>query len=121
MNSILVVCLSLIVIDGDTVKCDGINYRLIGDGVPGRNGFDAPEIHRPQCRAERNMGMKAKARLRQIANQKGIMIKDTGKRDRWGRSLGSLVTPDGRTAGGILIDEGLAVVWPEPEYHSWCK
>jgi hypothetical protein len=27
-------CASLIVIDGDTIKCDGQNMRLLGGGVP---------------------------------------------------------------------------------------
>ena len=40
----LTVCLTLMAVDGDTVKCNEQNLRDMGDGAPFVSGFDAPEI-----------------------------------------------------------------------------
>ncbi|WP_409566593.1 hypothetical protein [Rhizobium leguminosarum] len=37
----LIICASLTVVDGDTVKCDGQNMR---EGIPFVSGIDTPEI-----------------------------------------------------------------------------
>ncbi|ANL58565.1 hypothetical protein AMC85_CH01148 [Rhizobium phaseoli] len=36
----LIFCASLTAVDGDTVKCDGQNMRLLGEGVPFVSGID---------------------------------------------------------------------------------
>lgn len=60
-------CASLIVIDGDTIKCDGQNMRLLGSGVPFKSGVDAPEMgSRAKCAYERDLALKAKARLKEL-------------------------------------------------------
>lgn len=45
----LIICASLTVVDGDTVKCDGQNMRLLGAGVPFVSGIDTPEIGSRKC------------------------------------------------------------------------
>lgn len=39
-------CPPLVAVDGNTIKCSGVNMRLIGDGVPFRTGIHTPEIGR---------------------------------------------------------------------------
>ncbi|HEV7274898.1 MAG TPA: hypothetical protein VGN80_01270 [Devosiaceae bacterium] len=53
---LLMTCASLIAVGGDTVKCDGMNLRDMGDGAPFVSGYDAPEIHGPDCEEERQLG-----------------------------------------------------------------
>jgi micrococcal nuclease len=117
------------VIDADTVQVYGVdpNVRLVG--------FDAPETWRPDCDAERKLGLKATARLRTLVH--------AGKLDfeyvrcscpeaklgthwcNWGRDCGTLKS-DGRDVGDILIAEGLAVPFVCRETscpkktHPWC-
>lgn len=45
---IILTCLSLLAVDGDTVKCDGQNLRIIGNGAPFINGVDTPETQTRQ-------------------------------------------------------------------------
>ena len=49
------------IIDGDTVRLDGANARLTGEGnVP----FDAPETWRPERRSEAELGTQATGHVR---------------------------------------------------------
>jgi hypothetical protein len=49
---LLMTCASLIAVDGDSVKCDGVNLRDMGDGAPFISGYDAPEIWSRKCEEE---------------------------------------------------------------------
>jgi micrococcal nuclease len=40
----LIVCANLSAVDGNTVKCDRISLRDIGDGAPLVSGYYTPEI-----------------------------------------------------------------------------
>lgn len=72
-------CASLIVIDGDTIKCDGQNMRLLGGGVPFKSGVDAPEMgSRAKCEFERDLALKAKARLKELLLAGVPRIEDSG-------------------------------------------
>lgn len=117
----LVICLSLTVQDGDTVRCDGELMRLIGDGAPYVSGFDTPELSpHAKCPAEHQLGIRAAARLAVLMALPGLRVEDSGEKDRYGRPLVALRLADGRTAGSVLIEEGLARVWT-PDYRSdWC-
>ena len=44
MIATLIVCASLTVSDGDTLKCDGQLLRLLGEGTPHVVGIDTPEL-----------------------------------------------------------------------------
>ena len=119
----IISCGALSAVDGDTIKCDGKRMRLMGDGSPFVSGFDSPEIGRAQCERERQLGLKAKKRLEEIIATPGMRIEDSGQVDktRTRRPLVWVRLPDGRTAGSILIEEGLAVVWT-PDYRAnWCQ
>lgn len=74
-------CASLIVIDGDTIKCDGQNMRLLGWGVPFKSGVDAPKMgNRAKCDFERDLALKAKARLKELLLDGVPRIEDSGAR-----------------------------------------
>lgn len=116
-------CASLVVIDGDTIKCDGQNMRLLGGGVPFKAGVDAPEIgRRARCEFERDLALKAKARLKELLLAGIPRIEDSGARDRTqsGRPLVNVYLPDGREAGQVLMSEGLAREWRPKHHIDWC-
>lgn len=117
-------CASLVVIDGDTIKCDGQNMRLLGGGIPFKSGVDAPEMgSRAKCEAERLLALEAKTRLRELMLAGVPRIEDSGARDRTSsrRPLINVYLPDGREAGQVLISEGLARPWNPRERIDWCR
>lgn len=123
MLEALIFCAILTVVDGDTVRCDGELLRMLGDGAPFVAGVDAPEIQHRECVAELMLGRLAKSRLQELVETPGMVIEDSGERDttQHTRRLVTLRMPDGRTAGQILIDEGLAGVWTaEDGQVDWC-
>ncbi|MNL20933.1 hypothetical protein D3C87_1422050 [compost metagenome] len=99
-------CASLIVIDGDTIKCDGQNMRLLGGGVPFKSGVDAPEMgSRAKCDYERDLALKAKARLKELLLDGVPRIEDSGARDRTQsrRPLVNIYLPDGRESSSCCV------------------
>ena len=121
MTFALIVCASLSVIDGDNVRCEGVNMRLLGDGLPDVNGIDAPEYRgRADCEAERAAGEAAAARLGAHLGSEGLEVWDSGVRDRFDRPLVSLRLPDGSSVGNRLIEEGHAVEWTPGYQSNWC-
>ncbi|KNY36120.1 nuclease [Agrobacterium sp. SUL3] len=117
-------CASLIVIDGDTIKCDGQNMRLLGGGVPFKSGVDAPETgSRAKCDYERDLATKAKVRLKELLLDGVPRIEDSGARDRTQsrRPLVNIYLPDGREAGQVLMGEGLAREWRAKHRIDWCN
>ena len=113
-------CLSLSAVDGDTIKCNGQNMRIMGDGEPSKSGVDTPEIRNAKCPKERLLGQQAKIRLSELLNGPKVQIEDSGKRDRYGRPLVWVRLANGRTAGATLIAEGYAVKWKPGASYSWC-
>ena len=121
-GAVLLACASLIAIDGDTVRCDGVTMRDMGDGAPFVSGYDTPEIWRAKCDQERALGKTAKARMAELLATDGVQVFDSGKKDdtEKHRPLVWVKLPDGQTIGSILISEGLAKIWT-PDYEAnWC-
>ena len=117
----IIACSALVAVDGDTIKCDGVRMRLIGDGEPFVSGFDTPEIGKAKCPEEKLLGQRAKARLQEILRTPGIKIEDSGdKESSHGRPLVRLRLPDGSTAGSIMLAEGFARVWTPKYKADWC-
>ena len=119
-----ITCASMIVIDGDTIKCDGQNMRLLGGGVPFKSGVDAPEMGgRAKCEAERILALKAKDRLKQLLLSGVPRIEDSGARDRTSsrRPLINIYLADGREVGRVLLSEGLAKQWSPKQKVDWCR
>ena len=122
LGALLITCASLIAVDGDTIKCDGVNMRDMGDGAPFVSGYDTPEVFSARCDAEQRLGEVAKRRMEELLVTPGLEIIDSGERDRT-RSRRPLVwinLPDGQSVGSVLMSEGLAREWT-PRYRAdWC-
>lgn len=119
MIGTLLVCVSLLAVDGDTIKCDGVNMRDMGDGAPNVSGYDTPETYKPKCQEELELGRAAKAAMAGMLE--GAQVYDSGKRDRYKRPLVSVRLPDGRAIGSVLIEEGLAARWTPGYDPQWCN
>ena len=104
------------VIDGDTVEVAGERIRLVEP--------DAPEIAKPRCNSELAKGLLASGRLRQLLKGQ-VRIERSGRTDRYGRALASLLVHNGNVAD-ILIREGLDIPYkPGPDTYReraahWC-
>jgi len=66
--------LSLLAVDGDTVKCDGVNMRDMGDGAPFVSGYDTPEIWSAKCDQELELAHVAKARMEELLATPGVKV-----------------------------------------------
>lgn len=117
--------------DGDTIRLNGEpqGTRLVG--------FNTPETFKPQCSEERALGLRAKARLRQLlSNGASLELQrvpcsctpgtERTKACNHGRSCAILRT-DGRDVGQVLIAEGLAAPLVcgatscPPTPRPWCS
>jgi endonuclease YncB( thermonuclease family) len=100
------------VIDGDTIRYDGMTIRLAG--------IDAPEIRDFKCPSERALGQRATRRLLELMNAGPFTVVETGGRDVdvYGRKLRHIMR-DEQSLGDILIAEGLARRW-DGARRSWC-
>lgn len=106
-------CASLTAVDGDTVKCDGQNLRLMGGGVPFVSGIDTPEIgSHAKCMKERKMALLAKGRLKEILAEGGLTIEFYGVKDKTlsHRPLVNIYDRNGEEVGQKLLKEGFARV-----------
>lgn len=118
----IVTCNKLVAVDGDTIRCDGLRMRDMGDGEPFKSGYDTPEIRNSKCDAEKALGRKAKKRMAELLTTRGLTITDSGEvESRHNRPLVWIKLPSGKTVGAVLIEEGLARRWT-PEYEpDWCR
>lgn len=101
------------VVDGDTFWLDGVKVRM--------TDIDTPELSPPRCDYERQLGLKAKARLRELLSA-GPFSLERGSRDedRYGRKLRVVRADNGASIGGILVSEGVARHW-EGARRPWCS
>ncbi|MFA5900304.1 MAG: thermonuclease family protein [Hyphomicrobium sp.] len=98
-------------IDGDTGRDNGRKWRLIS--------IDAPELADPACEHEMQLAIASRDRLQQLLAG-GYKIRYSGRTDPHGRALVDIALPDGRDAGQILKEEGLAQKWPN-RGNIWCN
>jgi endonuclease YncB( thermonuclease family) len=115
------------VVDGDTLRTNGQTYRLVGIDTP-ETGANA------RCAGEAAQGRAATERLRHMVDTGDIELREmrcacrpgTEGTDRcnYGRLCAALYV-NGRDAGSILIEEGLARPYhcsatSCPRRQSWC-
>jgi endonuclease YncB( thermonuclease family) len=99
-------------VDGDTGWHGGVKWRLLD--------IDTPEYApHAECPAETFIAAQSTERMRELMRG-GYVIEDSGRADRNDRALVIIRLPDGRDAGRVLIEEGLAVDWPH-EPGVWCR
>ncbi|MSX01597.1 MAG: thermonuclease family protein [Actinobacteria bacterium] len=119
MIGTLLVCATLLAVDGDTIKCDGVNMRDMGDGAPFVSGYDAPETRGAKCQQELELGRAATAALNDLLRS-GAQVYASGEVDRYDRPLVWVRMPDGSAAGSALMAEGLARPWAPGYDADWC-
>ena len=104
------------VVDGDTVKIDGVTIRIVQ--------IDTPETYCSRCENELVLGLKAKERLRALLDAGVATYKATGF-DRFGRTLAHVYAGE-VDVGEQLLNEGHALPYvpgPEAKAHRlsvWC-
>ncbi|MDC0032124.1 thermonuclease family protein [Pelagibacteraceae bacterium] len=103
--------------DGDTcyVTIDGENtkIRLLE--------LDTPEISKPKCDQELELGLKARDYLNSlIMNASSIEFQTEYKKDYFGRILSYLII-DGEDASAKIISIDLGVVYDRNNKQDWCK
>ena len=100
------------VVDGDTFWFEGERVRIAD--------IDAPEISRPECNREQELGRRSTQRLQALLNEGSFELRRQGSRDRdvYGRLLRT-VHRDGRSLGDVLVEEGLARPW-QGRSEYWC-
>lgn len=113
------VCASLTAYDADSMNCDGVELRLIGNGVPGISGIDTPEIEFAKCSKERALGVAARAVIRTLLPDVK-QVEYSGVRDPFLRPLVRLRMRDGRLVEDVLLEQGVAVVWTPAYIPRWC-
>jgi micrococcal nuclease len=119
MLGTLLVCATLLAVDGDTIKCNGVNMRDMGDGAPNVSGYDTPEVRNAKCQEELELGRAATSVMNQLLKQAEVY--DSGKRDRYGRPLVWVRLKDGRSVGSVMIEAGLAREWRPGHKADWCN
>ena len=103
--------------DGDTcyITMNGIKkkIRLLE--------LDTPEISKPKCNAELEIGIKARDYLNDlIANASTIEFKTEYLEDYFGRVLSYLII-DGEDASSKIIENQLGVVYDHNQKYDWCQ
>jgi endonuclease YncB( thermonuclease family) len=103
------------VVDGDTIWYRGAKIRLAD--------INAPEVSKPACAREADLGRRATGRLLALLNGGPIALEPnrdgTGRdHDHYGRLLRT-VTRDGASLGEELVREGLAERW-KGYRGNWC-
>ena len=110
-----------LVVDGDTVANKIGEIRLLG--------FDAPEIFHSRCPSEKALGLRAKAKLVELAappNKVRMSFQREKKsrqlvHDKYGRRLATMRS-NGKDVGEILIASGLAVPYNgRGTRKNWCQ
>ena len=104
---------AITVVDGDSISVSGQEWRL--------RGFDAAEIGRAQCEAERRLGLLTQRRLEQLlAAASKVELEGGTEHDRYRRPLGDLVL-DGRNVREVLLAEGWVRPYNGGPRKGWCS
>ena len=103
--------------DGDTcyVMIDGTKakIRLLE--------LDTPEISKPKCEAELELGLEARDYLNNlIANASSVEIKTDYEKDYFGRTLAHLII-DGEDASAKIRSNNLGVIYERGNKQDWCS
>ena len=103
--------------DGDTcyVMIDGnkAKIRLLE--------LDTPEISKPKCEAELELGLEARDYLNNlIINASSVEINTEYEKDYFGRTLAHLII-DGEDASAKIRSNNLGVIYERGNKKDWCS
>ena len=103
--------------DGDTcyVMIDGnkAKIRLLE--------LDTPEISKPKCEAELELGLEARDYLNNlIANASSVEIKTDYEKDYFGRTLAHIII-DGEDASAKIRSNDLGIIYERGNKQDWCS
>lgn len=104
---------STCVVDGDTIWYRGAKIRIAD--------IDTPEVSRPRCPREAELGRKATIRLQSLLSEAPFRLEPapSGRQhDRFGREL-KVLKRGNASIGALLVREGLARRWGGPR-RGWC-
>jgi micrococcal nuclease len=73
-----------------------------------------------RCDSELQLGLKAKARLEQLIASGTARIIESGRLDKYGRTLATL-TVNGEDVAAAMIGEGLARPYHGERRQGWCE
>ena len=105
------------VVDGDTIK---IEYQGTIESLR-LDGYDTPEIFRPQCTAELMLGQVAKEVLEEVIGLGGEHEICVGPhRDKYRRLLGTM-TINGEDTATYMVNNFLARPYTGGKREPWCN
>ncbi len=111
------------VVDGDTVKVEVQIWLGLYQKVKVRiAGIDAPEITKPKCTKEKELGLKAKEFLESVIPQQStINLTQISEDEFGGRVDATIQTKDGKDVGELLRSEGHASPYKKRGMKKdWC-
>ena len=83
--------------------------------------LDTPEISKPKCEAELELGLEARDYLNNlIANASSVEIKTDYEKDYFGRTLAHLII-DGEDASAKIRSNNLGVIYERGNKKDWCS
>ena len=102
-----------------TCVVDGATFWFRGEKVRIAD-IDTPEVRKPGCSREAELGDRATDRLIALLNAGPFTLRSTNSEyDQYGRRL-LMVTRGGNSLGAVLVREGLAERWGGPRI-DWCS
>ena len=113
-------CRLIRAVDGDTVECDvdlGFSIVLARQKIR-MAGIDTPES-RTRNLEEKKLGLKAKARVKELIPKNFTMRTYKDAKGKFGRILGEPLTGDGKSVCDILIEEGHARPYSGGKKEPW--
>ena len=103
--------------DGDTcyVMIDGNKAKIT------LLELDTPEISKPKCEAELELGLEARDYLNNlITNASSVEIKTEYEKDYFGRTLAHLII-DGEDASAKIRSNNLGAIYERGNKKDWCS
>ena len=83
--------------------------------------LDTPEISKPKCEAELELGLEARDYLNNlIANASSVEIKTDYEKDYFGRTLAHLII-DGEDASAKIRSNNLGAIYERGNKKDWCS
>ena len=110
------------IFDGDTFSAQVMLEKDVEITVRVRLiNIDTPEMN-AKCKAEKVMAQSAKDLLKTILPRGIVVDLQNIKDDKYlGRINANVILPNGRDAGLVMVDSGLARPYSGGKRRSWCK